>query len=141
MSRTKPFQPIVVGVHHLEKDSLFHLLLISCWSQASCGPLVRKVTHEQFSSHLLSSALKCLLRNPDELMEGVSCFLCPPFSLSVAPLPLPSLSLSHLLTRDCVCLSPAAVAHLVSVLPLDCSKYAEDFVKNCIGKILQSTHP
>ena len=28
-----------------------------------------------------------------------------------------------------------AVAHLISVLPIDCSKYAEDFAKNCIGKI------
>jgi hypothetical protein len=80
LSRTKPFQAIV----------------------ASCGPLFKKVTHAQFSSLLLRPALKCLLRNPDELLE--------------------------------------AVAHLVSVLPLDCSKYAEDFAKNSIAH-LSSPHP
>ena len=38
--------------------------------QESCGPLFKKITHNQFSSHLLTPSLKCLLRNPDELLEG-----------------------------------------------------------------------
>ena len=38
--------------------------------QASCAPLFKKVTHDQFTSQLLSPSLKCLLRNPDELLEG-----------------------------------------------------------------------
>ena len=37
---------------------------------ASCGGIFKRVTHEQFSSILLQPALKCLLRNPDELLEG-----------------------------------------------------------------------
>ena len=43
----------------------------------------------------------------------------------------------------CDCSPPlhVAVAHLVSVLPLDCSKYAEDWVKNSIGSsVVVATH-
>ena len=37
---------------------------------ASCGRIFVRVSHEQFSSILLQPTLKCLLRNPDELLEG-----------------------------------------------------------------------
>ena len=36
----------------------------------SCSGIFKKVTHDQFSSILLQPTLKCLLRNPDELLEG-----------------------------------------------------------------------
>ena len=36
-----------------------------------------------------------------------------------------------------LCFHLSAVAHLISVLPLDCSKYAEDFVKNSIGMYIR----
>lgn len=36
----------------------------------SCSGVFKTVTHEQFSSILLQPTLKCLLRNPDELLEG-----------------------------------------------------------------------
>jgi hypothetical protein len=36
----------------------------------SCSGIFKRVTHEQFSSILLQPTLKCLLRNPDELLEG-----------------------------------------------------------------------
>lgn len=38
----------------------------------SCSGIFKKLTHDQFSSILLQPTLKCLLRNPDELLEG-SC--------------------------------------------------------------------
>ena len=37
---------------------------------ASCGSIFMRVSHKQFSSILLQPTLKCLLRNPDELLEG-----------------------------------------------------------------------
>jgi hypothetical protein len=44
--------------------------------QLFCGDIFHGVTHEEFASIFLSPALKCLLRNPDELMRAVSCLLC-----------------------------------------------------------------
>ena len=41
----------------------------------SSGPIFRRTTHTQFSSILLPATLKCLLRNPDELLEGKSQLL------------------------------------------------------------------
>ena len=41
----------------------------------SCAAIFKRVTHKQFSSILLSSTLKCLLRNPDELLEGEGLIL------------------------------------------------------------------
>lgn len=38
----------------------------------SSVPILRRTTHAQFSSILLPATLKCLLRNPDELLEGKS---------------------------------------------------------------------
>ena len=51
-------------------------------SQATCGPLFKKMSHQQFSTLLLPATLKCLLRNPDELLEGRNkgfkqlCYFC-----------------------------------------------------------------
>jgi len=80
-SRTKPQQSIVV----------------------TCVPIFKRTSHVQFSSLLLPATLKCLLRNPDELLE--------------------------------------AVAFMVSVLPIDCSQYAVDILKNTTPHLSSNQPP
>ncbi|KAL5463136.1 hypothetical protein EMCRGX_G032012 [Ephydatia muelleri] len=60
-----------------------------------CGSIFTWVTHESFSTQLLAPTLKCLLRNPDELIHAVSW--------------------------------------MVSVLPIDCSRYSLDILKKSVG--------
>ena len=86
-SRTKPPQAVVVSLptksHSRTQARMLGVEMVgnetesgclTCWSishtQATCGPLFKKMNHHQFSSLLLPATLKCLLRNPDELLEG-----------------------------------------------------------------------
>ena len=48
------------------------VLALSLFWQGKCGSIFTWVTHESFSTQLLAPTLKCLLRNPDELIHGNS---------------------------------------------------------------------
>lgn len=76
------------GKHQLEKSeqdavlNYFSKAVLSSRTKplqstiASCRGIFKKVTHEQFSAILFQPTLKCLLRNPDELLEGTCIALC-----------------------------------------------------------------
>lgn len=67
------------GIEAKEQEgmlSLFSKVVLSARSKPlqliieSSGPIFKHTSRAQFSSLLLPGTLKCLLRNPDELLEG-----------------------------------------------------------------------
>lgn len=84
--------------------------------QDHCKSLFLGLGHKDFSM-ILPQATKCLLRNPDELMAG---------------------ELSSLISLLVACFTNCpdrgeAVAVMLASVPLDCSQYASEFLKNVTG--------